>query len=149
MRALATTACLGLFAACGTASVPETTGFTAPPMLSLTSRDATYQIGVRTSPQPPTRGEQSVEYTILDATGGPATGLTLVVVPWMPSMGHGTAVTPVVSETTPGTYLIADVDFFMPGQWVLRTTILGPPGSEASADSDIPSDYVQPSFEIP
>ncbi|MGA3120903.1 MAG: FixH family protein [Polyangiaceae bacterium] len=141
---------LALSVACGTASTPETVGFTAPPMLALVSRDSAFQIAVRTSPQPPTRGEQSVEYAISSATtGAPASGLTLVVVPWMPAMGHGTAVTPVVSETIPGTYLLANVDFFMPGQWVLRTTISGPPGSDAAADGGSPSDYVEPSFEIP
>jgi hypothetical protein len=149
MRVAWTTGWLALSVACGTASTPETYGFTAPPMLALVSRDSALQVAVRTSPQPPTRGEQSVEYTISDTTGAPASGLTLVVVPWMPAMGHGTAVTPVVSETAPGTYRIADVDFFMPGQWVLRTTISGPTGSDAAADGGSPSDYVEPSFEIP
>ena len=89
---------------------------------------------MRTSPQPPTRGNQNVELTITDpATGKPLAGLTLHVVPWMPVMDHGTSVAPSVAETTPGTYLISNVDLFMPGQWALRTNISGVSGVEADS----------------
>jgi hypothetical protein len=56
----------------------------------------------------------------------------------MPAMGHGTSVIPIIEEDSPGTYVVRDVDFFMPGTWELRTSIFGP----ATA-------YAAPSFQIP
>ncbi len=117
--------------------------------MTLPSKSQLLSIAVRTAPQPPTRGEQSAEYTISDPqTGQPLSGLTLDVVPWMPVMQHGTSVVPSVSETKPGTYVISNVDLFMPGLWELRTTITGL-GADAEADAGALSDYVGPEFQIP
>jgi hypothetical protein len=97
---------------------------------------------VRTSPQPPGRGTNYVELTVLGATDKvPRSGLTLSVKPWMPAMNHGTSIVPKVSsagDAGAGTYLISDVDLFMPGLWQLRTTITGSM-----------TDDVAPAFEIP
>ena len=53
-------------------------------------------------------------------------------------MGHGASVTPTVTALGDGRYQIDDVDFFMPGEWTLRTAIAG--GS---------TDNVTPDFQIP
>jgi hypothetical protein len=53
-------------------------------------------------------------------------------------MGHGAPLTPNVSEDSPGTYVVGDVDFFMAGTWELRTSISGPV-----------TDHASPSFQIP
>lgn len=102
------------------------------------------KVDVRTSPQPPTRGGQSAQLTITDATGAPVTGLSLSVLPWMPVMGHGTSVVPSSNETAAGVYTIDNLYLFMPGLWALRTTI-SPPTGQPSATSD----YVEPRYEIP
>ncbi|MGH7280315.1 MAG: hypothetical protein ACRELY_02240, partial [Polyangiaceae bacterium] len=84
-----------------------------------------FAIDVRTSPsQPPSRGEASVQLVIRDKNGAPHPGLTL-------------SVTPSVTETTPGTYVVSNVDLFMAGTWELRTAITG----------DV-SDHATPSFQI-
>jgi hypothetical protein len=133
---------------CGTAPAPTTEGFSAQATESLTSKAAQYQVAIFTSPHPPSRGISSVKYTITSsATGAPASGLALDIVPWMPTMGHGTSTVPSITETSPGVYLATDVNLFMPGQWVLRTTITGAPGDAGDAGST--SDYVEPSFDIP
>jgi hypothetical protein len=141
---------------CGSTAAPV--GFPAQPIMTLSSMNHQLSVSVRTSPQPPTRGDQSVEYTIADpTTGKPLTGLTLDVVPWMPIMNHGTSIVPSVTETVPGTYVLSNVDLFMAGEWALRTTISGtradsPDGSDSAAsvgDAGIVSDYVSPTFEIP
>jgi len=133
---------------CGTAPPPTTEGFSTQAIESLTSKAAQYQVAIRTSPHPPSRGMLSVEYTIAwSATGAPASGLVLDIVPWMPTMGHGTSTLPSISETSPGVYLATALNLFMPGLWVLRTTITGAPGDAADAGST--SDYVEPSFDIP
>lgn len=111
--------------------------------MTVTSDSGNLHAEVRTSPsQPPTRGEQSVQLVITNADGSPAAGLKLDTTPWMPAMGHGASVTPSVTETTPGTYVIDDVDFFMPGTWELRTTV-------SSAAPSSTADHVAPSFQIP
>ena len=132
-------------ASCGGSSSSSTSAnsFSETPLMTITSDSGKLHVDVRTSPsQPPTRGQQSVQLVITDETGAPQTGLALDTTPWMPAMGHGASVTPSVSETTPGTYMIADVDMFMPGTWELRTTI-------AEADSGTSADHVAPSFQIP
>ncbi|MDP9035109.1 MAG: FixH family protein [Myxococcota bacterium] len=126
-------------------------GFSGQPFAALSSKGGAYQVSVRTSPQPPSRGQVSAEYTIVSTeTRAPASGLSLTVVPWMPAMGHGASVVPSVAESSAGTYVVTDVDLFMPGHWVLRTT-LSPAAAEAGTgdDAGLPTDYVEPSFEIP
>jgi YtkA-like len=132
-------------ASCGGSSSSSTSAnsFSETPLMTVTSDSGKLHVDVRTSPsQPPTRGQQSVQLVIADENGAPQSGLTLDTTPWMPAMGHGASVTPAVTETTPGTYVIADVDMFMPGTWELRTTI-------ADADSGTSADHVAPSFQIP
>lgn len=140
--------------ACGSAPAPA--GFGAQPYVTVMSQTKHFSVAVRTDPQPPTRGDQSVEFTIADATTGAAeTGLALNVVPWMPVMGHGTSVVPSVAEPSPGVYRIANVDLFMAGLWALKTTISAPADrSDSGADAapaavGVLGDYVEPSFQIP
>jgi hypothetical protein len=133
---------------CGTEPPPPTEGFSAQATESLTSKATRFQVAIRTSPHPPSRGMLSVEYTISSsATGAPASGLALDIVPWMPTMGHGTSTIPSISETAPGVYLATELNLFMPGLWVLRTTIAGAP--DDAGDAGPASDYVEPSFDIP
>jgi hypothetical protein len=124
--------------------------------MTVTSQNATYRIEVRTSPQPPTRGDQSVELTIADGTtGAPATNLAVHVVPWMPVMLHGASIQPTVTETKPGVYLLTDVDMFMSGEWQLRTTIDAPAIAANSTSAgtaqgtSASTDHVGPIFQIP
>ena len=109
-------------------------------MTTETSSAGLLRIEVRTAPQqPPSRGVQTIQLVIRDAaTDAAESGLTLGVLPWMPAMGHGAPLTPSVSEGPPGTYVVGDVDFFMPGVWELRTSISGPV-----------TDHAAPSFQIP
>jgi hypothetical protein len=151
-------ACL-VIADAGCSSAPPPGGFPKDPMMTVMSQSAAYRVEVRTSPQPPTRGDQSIEFTITDgATGAPATKLTVNVVPWMPVMLHGASIQPSVTETKPGVYLVTDVDMFMAGEWQLRTTIEAPaaPASPSASPSNgqtqgtgASTDHVGPIFQIP
>ncbi|MDP9151625.1 MAG: FixH family protein [Myxococcota bacterium] len=136
---------------CSAAPSGGTEGFSGQPLLTLSSKGGAYQVSVRTSPQPPSRGQVSAEYAIVSMeTHAPAPGLVLTVVPWMPAMGHGASVVPSVTESAAGTYVVTNVDLFMPGHWVLRTTLTAA-AAEAGAgdDAGLATDYVEPSFEIP
>jgi hypothetical protein len=141
---------VGLASACGSAAV-SSESFPANALESMTSQNGSYRVEVRTAPQPPSRGAQSVEYTLTRSdTGEVAPGLSLSVVPWMPAMGHGTSLVPSVSEAAPGVYVATNVGWYMPGQWVLRTTIVDPAaGSDGDVDGGAAGDYVEPSFQIP
>jgi hypothetical protein len=97
-------------------------------------------IAVRTSPQPPTRGLDFVQYAVTDKTGAPVDGLGLTIVPWMPADGHGTSIAPVVVPRGAGIYEIDNVDLFMAGHWELRSAITAAPDGD---DSVVPSVDVQ------
>jgi hypothetical protein len=99
--------------------------FSGPAALTLASASGQLSAGVRWSPSPPEIGLDAAELTLTDTTGAPATGLSLTMLPWMPAHGHGTSTTPTVTETTPGVYVATPIDFYMSGQWELRTTIAG------------------------
>ena len=93
---------------------------------------------LRTSPQPPERGLDSAEFRIAGPTGAPVDALSLAVLPWMPDMGHGTSLTPVVTAQGGGVYLVDNLSLFMAGRWQLRTTISG-----AASGSVVPEFEIQ------
>jgi hypothetical protein len=67
----------------------------------------------------------------VEAAGAPVDGLSLAVVPLMPSMGHGTHVTPVVTPRGEGYYRVEEILFTMAGPWELRVEITGSRTDEA------------------
>jgi hypothetical protein len=94
---------------------------------------------VRTSPEPPAHGNLSAELTITDmTTGAPEDGLDLSIVPWMPSMGHGTSVVPVVTAAGNGKYVVTQLVLFMAGHWELRTAMSGAVSDSAVPALDLP-----------
>jgi hypothetical protein len=89
----------------------------------VVSAQGQLHIALETTPQPPAQGTNTVKYTVTDDSGVAQDDLDVAVVPWMPSMGHGSE--PNVTQVTPqgnGVYLVTNVVFFMPGYWELRTT---------------------------
>lgn len=109
-------------------------GFPSAAAVRVQSDSTRLWIEVRTAPeQPPVHGSNTVELTITDASGTPVDGLTVVVVPWMPSMGHGSTTTPAVSPQGQGKYLVTNVTLQMAGTWELRLTITLPDGGEETA----------------
>lgn len=113
----ASSACSSGEAATGNDSFPH------QPLFELMTDSRQLLVAVRTAPQqPPTRGVVGMQLTITDATSGvPQTGLALKVLPWMPAMGHGTSVSPAVTESAPGIYILENLVLFMPGTWQIRT----------------------------
>lgn len=118
---------LALFcSACSSGPAPAAIAvFPVDALESVTSAGGLH-IDVRTAPtQPPPRGNVTVQFLITDGLGAPVNGLAIDVVPWMPAMGHGTSQEPVVTPRAQGEYLITNLNLFMPGQWELRTNIVG------------------------
>ncbi len=124
----------------GAPAVESSDTFPVAPLMSVVSASGALRVEARTSPaQPPEVGIGSWSYTITDtASGEPATGLSLDVVPWMPAMGHGTSTVPSVTDEGAGVYLVGEVVLFMPGQWDLRTAITGPQEDKLVVSVDVP-----------
>jgi hypothetical protein len=126
--------------ACGGASNPQNASFQdEPPLATLSSDQSQLVIEVRTAPtQPPERGIASVQLVVKDQQGAPEDSLDVSALPWMPAMGHGTSVAPVVSAKGNGTYVLDNVYLFMPGHWELRTTFSGSVSDSATPTFDVP-----------
>lgn len=140
VRALPLLATL-LSAACGGEQTPSQTApllFSGAPAETTTSKRGQLSIDIRWSWSPPVVGYDASEMTLTDGTGAPVTGLTLTIVPWMPAHGHSASVAPTVSETSPGVYVAAPLDFYMSGTWQLLTTITGSIDDSAQPSVDIP-----------
>ena len=117
-----------IFAGCGSTSdaADGPHSFPEAPYAVIVSEKKHLTIEVRTGPtQPPARGHAEVELLVLDEQGAPVDGLQLGVTPWMPAMGHGTSVTPIVQGAGDGKYVVRDVVMYMAGRWELRTTFSG------------------------
>ncbi len=119
-------AAAGGFGCTGGGDASNCSDFPAQPFLTEASDGGGLQIALRSCPaQPPVQGVDTIQYTITDSGGAPQDGLTVSVVPWMASMGHG-ANAPVVTAAGNGNYVAADVYLYMAGSWQLRTAITGP-----------------------
>jgi len=99
---------LGLASACADDPEPDDHG--------------TLTVAATVDPDPPTAGQTTLTITVTDAAGAPVTGATVVVDPQMPSHGHGSTETPVVSEVGDGVYTAFPVTFQMPGPWEVTIT---------------------------
>ena len=108
--------------------------FPAQALVAVDSQSGRMHLEVRSAPQPPGRGLDAFRLTVTDAAGQRLTGLSIQVQPWMPNMGHGSSVTPSVTEVGAGSYDLGDVYLAMPGTWQLRITL-----SDGQADSATPS----------
>jgi len=129
-----------LFAAASAISACSSASGPAPAAsfpMSLASDQGALRLALDASPNPPAVGTDTFVLTVTNASDGtPRDGLTIGVVPWMPSMGHGTSA-PTVTPLGNGQYRLTDVYLFMPGTWELKTTFSGPV-----------SDHAEPEFEI-
>ena len=66
----------------------------------------------------------SILFTLINASGSPARGLSLVSDVWMPAHGHGSSepVNTAESETADGLYIVSAF-FTMPGEWEVLVDI--------------------------
>jgi hypothetical protein len=126
---------LGVIAlvACSSAPPPTFGSIT-----SVTSAACDVKLDVYAAPDPLVRGPSSIKLVATDlATSAPKAGLSLVMVPFMPAMGHGSATLPTVVDQGGGVYVADDVVMAMPGTWQLRTTIGGTCSDAIVIDVDV------------
>lgn len=129
----------GLGVGCGAPAAPGEIAFPAEPLTTLTTDGGRWQVAVRTSPQPPIKGVDAVQFQVTDADGVGVDGLAVAAVPWMVAHGHGTSARTQVEPQGLGIYQIANVYLYMDGQWELRSTLT----------SDVATDAVTPVFDVP
>lgn len=76
---------------------------------------------VSADPSPLVNANNTLVVEVLDRGGQPVEGATFTKVePFYPPGGHGTPITPTVTETLPGEYTITEVNFVHAGRWELR-----------------------------
>ena len=126
--------------ACSGGAPPSSGSFPEAALTTVMSEGASFRVEVRTAPeQPLVVGLDSVELTVTDAvTGAPVDGLSVEMTPWMPSMGHGTSVVPILDAQGHGRYVFTNVSLFMPGEWQLRTTFSGAIDDRVAPVFDVP-----------
>lgn len=122
--------------------------FSGAPATTVASASGGLSIDVWWSPAQPIVGYDATQLAISDDNGAPVSGLSLSIVPWMPAQGHGPSVLPTVMEVSPGTYVAAPIDFFMAGQWELRTAITSA-ADGGGADGAIIDDTAKPTVNVP
>ncbi len=132
----------------GGTPTPPVLDFQGAPALTMPSASGQLTVAVWWSPPQPTVGYDAAQLAVTDATGTPVTGLTLTIVPWMPAHGHGASVEPAVSEATPGVYLATPLDFYMAGNWELRTAVARSPDAGDGAGTGAIDDSVQPTVDV-
>ncbi len=125
--AIASALVMVLVAGCSSSIAPTDSAFESTPLTTVACNAGALKLAVWTSPtQPPSRGVLTLKLLATDASSDtPLDGLSLDMVPEMPSMGHGTATVPKITAEGEGVYMASDVDLFMAGRWELRVTATG------------------------
>jgi hypothetical protein len=68
-------------------------------------------------------GANQVDIIVHDKNDHDVVGAAISVTPWMPTMGHGVLVKPVMTEKGAGLYSVDNIVFSMGGLWELRVEI--------------------------
>jgi hypothetical protein len=138
--AIGTLAVAAFLSACGAGAGPTDAGgvFPEQPFTRADSNSGALHLALRSLPQPPARGQDTVRLGVTDDGGNPVDGLELSVQPWMPVMGHGSSVVPTVTGKGQGDYDVSNLYLAMPGTWELRVAVSGKA-----------SDGATPSFQVP
>lgn len=112
--------------------------FPAQALMAVDSSTSALHIELRSVPDPPVRGQNVGQLVVTDGTGQPVDGLTISVVPWMPSHGHGTSVNPLTTDDGGGVYVLNPLYLFMAGEWQLQMSFQGTVNDTATATVEIP-----------
>ncbi len=87
------------------------------------------------NPNPVFKGNNAWTIQVVDKSGGPVTGASITVKPFMPDHGHGSSIIPqVTAGADPGSYDISLLNLFMPGIWTV--TIVVTTGTAPSTVTD-------------
>jgi YtkA-like len=108
---------------CSSEAVAEPGSFGETPAAIAKSEKGQFEIALYSSPTSvPVRGENHVRLSVVEF-GEDELPLTPSLVTFMPAMGHGSGVTPTLTEVEEQTYTFESVVFNMPGRWELRLAL--------------------------
>ena len=129
---------IALLCSCGAAPLDVPATFSTRASQVLTSVSGALQLQVfEQVDRPVSRGVNSLRLGVSASDGAvDVRGLSLTVTPWMPVMGHGSAMNPTVTPDEGG-FVIDDLSLPMPGQWELRCTFEGPVTDHALVHFDL------------
>jgi hypothetical protein len=129
---------VALLCSCGAAPLDGPASFSTRASQVVTSVSGALQLQVfEQVDRPVSRGVNALRLGVWSSEAGAGVpGLTLTVTPWMPVMGHGSAVLPTVTPDEGG-FIIEDLSLPMPGQWELRCTFEGPVTDHALVHFDL------------
>ena len=106
--------------------------------MTLASDSGGLHIELRSAPEPLVRGQNVGQLTVVDGHGQPIDGLSVTVLPWMPSHGHGTSARVGITDAGGGVFIANPLYLFMAGEWELRMTFEGSLSDTATATVEIP-----------
>jgi YtkA-like len=111
--------------------------------IDLTSDQGKIKIVLSAVPEGPMNaGNDAVQIALTDPkTGKPVDKEQIELVPFMPTMGHGTDVIPQCQEMGheqgKGQYLCTNVNLYMPGEWQLRFKFVTPVSDSAAPNLEV------------
>jgi hypothetical protein len=143
MRAIAaeTVALLAIVAGCGgspPAVPPVPASFPLQAVATVTSTSGALHVELRSVPDPPVRGQNVGQVTVTDGNGQAVDGVSVEVLPWMPSHGHGTSEAVGVTDQGGGVFIANPLYLFMAGEWQIQMKFQGAIDDTATAIVEIP-----------
>jgi len=117
---------------------PVPASFPAQALTTVGSTSGALQVALRSVPDPPVRGQNVGQLTLTDGTGQPVDGVTVEILPWMPSHGHGTSEAVGVTDQGGGVFIANPLYLFMAGEWQIQMKFQGAIDDTATATLEIP-----------
>ncbi len=117
---------------------PVPASFPAQAVSTVASTSGALQVALRSVPDPPVRGQNVGQLTVTDGSGQPIDGITVEVLPFMPSHGHGTSEAVGVTDQGSGVFIANPLYLFMAGEWQIQMKFQGAIDDTATAIVEIP-----------
>lgn len=117
---------------------PVPSSFPLQALTTVASTSGALQVALRSVPDPPVRGQNVGQLTVTDASGQSVAGVTVEVLPWMPSHGHGTSEAVEVTDQGSGVFITNPLYLFMAGEWQIQMKFQGAIDDTATAIVEIP-----------
>ena len=117
---------------------PVPASFPAQAVAAVNSASGSLHVELRSVPDPMVRGQNVGQLAITDGSGQPVDGVTVEVLPWMPSHGHGTSQAVEITDQGGGVFIANPLYLFMAGEWQIQMKFQGAVDDTAMAIVEIP-----------
>jgi len=117
---------------------PVPASFPPQAVAAVNSMSGSLHVELRSVPDPMVRGENVGQLALTDGNGQPVDGVTVEVLPWMPSHGHGTSQAVEITDQGGGVFIANPLYLFMAGEWQIQMKFQGAVDDTAMATVEIP-----------